>query len=135
MAYPIHGKTCSVTVDGATANKVAELNEYSIEFTLDTDEITEFGDNWKDYVIGCAGWSGSMSGSFDPSDTYQKELLDLMVAATPAGTLADGRFQLDTGDYVSGTIIITGVSISAPISGKVPVEFSFLGSGQPSITV
>jgi len=135
MGYPLHGRKCSFTVDGASANKVAEMSEFNIDVALDTDEDTEFGDDWKSHIVGQAGWGGSMSGSFDPEDTYQKEIHDLIVAASPTGALADGRFQLDTGDYYSGSIIINGASIKAGIGGRVAVDYSFIGNGALTLTV
>ncbi len=135
MSYPLHGKNCKVTVDDATENKVAELNEFTIDVELDTDEDSQFEDDWKTHIVGMAGWSGSMSGSFDPSDTYQKEIHDYIVAASPSGLLSDGRFQLDTGDYYSGSIIINSASISAGIGGKVTVEYGFIGTGALTLTV
>jgi hypothetical protein len=135
MAYPLHGKGCTVTVDGASANKVAELDEWSIDATLETAQDTQFGDNWHSHIVGLGAWSGSMSGSFDPSDTYQKEVHDYLVAAAPTGILSDARFNIDTGDYYSGTIIITGVSVSAGIGGRVEASYSFIGSGALTLTV
>jgi len=134
MSYPLHGKACKFTVDDATANKVAELSEFTIEVELDTDEDTQFEDNWKTHIVGQAGWSGSMSGSFDPTDTYQKEIHDYIVAAAPTGLLADGRFTLDTGDYYSGSIIINSATITAGIGGKVTAEYGFIGTGALTLT-
>ncbi len=136
MAYPIHGKVCEVTVDAATANQVGELSEWTIDVELETDEDTEFQDDWKTHLVGLASWSGSMSGSFDPSDTYQKEIHDLIVASTPTGSVADARFQLeDSGDYYSGTIIINSASIGAGIAGKVTAEYGFIGTGALTCTI
>jgi len=136
MSYPIHGKVCEMTVDGATANQVANLTDWEISGTLETDETTAFQTNWKTRVVGLADWSGSASGHFDPSDTYQLELMQLMVAAAPTGALADARFQLeDAADYWSGPLIMTGFGNPVSIAGVVKVNFSFVGNGQLQLTI
>jgi len=136
MSYPIHGKVCEITVDGATANQVANMTDFEINVTLDTDEKTAFQDDWKTRVVGAADWSGTMNGLFNPSDTYQKELMDLIVAATPTGILADGRFQLeDSGDYWSGSLIINTLNNPVSIAGVVKITFGFIGNGELSLTI
>jgi len=135
MAYPIHGKVCKVTLDDG-ANKVAEMGEWTITASLDVDEDTQFGDNWKTYLAGLASWSGTMSGNFDPSDTYQKELIDALVAASPGTTITDARFELeDSNDYFSGSLIVTSVEVNPSIAGTVKVSIGFQGTGALSLTV
>jgi predicted secreted protein len=135
MAYPIHGKVCKITVDSGT-NKVAEMSEWTITANLDLDEDTQFEDNWKTYLAGLASWSGSMSGNFDPTDIYQKELLDALVTASPGTAITDARFELeDSGDYFSGSLIITSMEVNPSIAGTVKVTIGFQGTGALSLTI
>ena len=136
MGYPIHGKVSEMTVDGASANQVADLTDWEINTNLDTEESTVFQDDWKTYIVGTAGWTGSASGYFNPLDTYQKELMDLIVAATPTGLLSDGRWQLeDSADYYSGSVIVTQMGTPVTISGIVKITFAFLGTGALTLTI
>jgi hypothetical protein len=135
MAYPINGKVCTITLDGATANKMATMNEWEIEVSADFDTWAEFGDAWKHKSPGMGDWKGTMAGYFDPDDTYQKEVHDLLVAAAPAFTLADARFNLDTSDFYSGTILIVGMRTGASaINGIVPVSCTFEGDATLTFT-
>lgn len=134
MAYPIHGKTCNITLDGATANNVGSLNEWEIDVTADVDTYMEFDDAWKSKAGGVADWKGTMGGYLDMDDTYQKELHDLLVAAAPAFSVADTRFNLDTGDYYGGTIIVVGLRTGASVNGMLPVTITFEGNGALTFT-
>jgi hypothetical protein len=136
MAYPIHGKIAKVTVDGASANEVDDVTGMSVSVTLDTAETTKLGTNWKTHLVGVGEWGGSIEAFFNPGDTYQKELLDLIVAAAPVGQIDDLRLQLeDAGDYWNGTIIITGLNSVVSIGDVVKADFSFIGSGAPTLTI
>ncbi len=136
MTYPIHGKVAEMTVDGATANQVGNLTDYELNVTLKTDESSAFQDDWDEHKVGRAGWTGSAAGHFDPSDTYQLELIQLIVAATPVGLLADGRFQLeDSGDFWSGSMIVNSLGNPASINGIVKINFGFLGTGALTLTM
>ena len=134
MGYPLHGKTCNFTVDGATGNNVASLNEWEIDVTAEFESYGEFNDTFMSKIGGMVDWKGTMSGYFDTDDTYQKELHDLIVAASPAFELTDGRWNMDTGDYYSGTILIVGFRTGASINAIVPVTFTFEGSGALTFT-
>ena len=133
MAYPIHGKVTRIAKNSvAIANEI----EFNIEFTLDLDEISAKGDDWKKWLAGQSEWGGSMNYNLDPANTEQKALIDNIVAATPGTVLTDVVFQLeDSGDYFSGDIIISSLSIPAGVGGKVTGSFNFKGNGAPTLTI
>ena len=133
MSYPIHGKVTRIA-----KNNVAVGNEleFTLDFNLDLDETSVKGTDWKTWLAGQSEWGGSMNYHLDPSNTEQKALIDNIVAATPGTVLTDVVFRLeDDGDYFSGDIIITSLSIPAGVGGKVTGSFNFKGNGAPSLAI
>ena len=64
----IHGRKGQVYVgiaSGAAASPVAYLSDWSINFVVETAEVTAFGDPNKIYVSGLPDSSGDFTGFFD----------------------------------------------------------------------
>jgi len=132
MAYPIHGKVTRVAKNSVP---VGGEMEYTLDFSVGLEDAGAKGEDWKKWLAGQGEWGGSMNYNLDPSNTQQKALIDNIVAAIPGTVLTDVVFRLeDSGDYFSGDIIITGLSIPASKDGKVAGNFSFKGNGAPSFT-
>lgn len=63
-----HGRNARLYANitsGGTAEPIAFLKEWSIEFTTDQQDVTAFGDTGKVYVTGLPDVKGSFSGFFD----------------------------------------------------------------------
>ncbi len=133
MPYPIHGKVTRIAKNNvAVGNEI----EFSLDANLDLDETSAKGDHWKTWLAGQSEWGGTMNYNLDPSNTEQKALIDNIITATPGTVLDDVVFRLeDDGDFFSGDIIITSLSIPAGVGGKVTGSFNFKGNGAPSITI
>ena len=133
MAYPIHGKVCRVE-KGAVL--VAGSQGWTINTSLDLDEVTAQGANWKKFVAGCAEWDGSMELNFDPSNTEQLALLNNIVVAAPGTLLTDVEFNLeDDADYFSGDLYVIGCNVPTNVAGKVSVTFNFKGNDALALTI
>ena len=53
-----------------STNKVAEIENWSLDLGADDIDITSFDSNgWKEYLAGLREWSGSCEGNFDSTDT------------------------------------------------------------------
>jgi len=133
MPYPIHGKVTRIAKNSvAIANEI----EYNLDANLDLDETSPKGNDWKTWLAGQSEWGGTMNFNLDPTNTEQKALIDNIIAVTPGTILTDVVFQLeDSGDFFSGDIIITSLSIPAGVGGKVTGSFNFKGNGAPSLTI
>lgn len=104
---------------GGTAEPVAFLSQWSIDFSVDNVDVTAFGDTNKVYVAGLPDCSGSYSGFYDDA-TVQ------MYTAAQDGVAR--KFYLypttgATGKYWFGTALFdfsvsSGVSDSVSISGN-----------------
>lgn len=133
MSYPIHGKVTRIE-----KNSVLMGNTIGFELgpSVELDDITAQGDNWKKWVPGLAEWEGVMHCMFDPSNAEQKDLMDNIVSATPGVKLTDVEFNLeDTADYFSGDLYIVSMPVTANIGGKVTCDFKFKGDGALSLTI
>ena len=69
----IHGRNGRVYMNltsGGTAEPVAFLNSWSVNFATDKEDVTAFGDGNKVYVAGLPDASGDFSGFYDDA-TFQ----------------------------------------------------------------
>lgn len=107
------------------SNTIGEIKSYSIDENMDVIEDTALGDSSRSYVSGLKSFSGSMDVHFDDTDTGQ---LDLQVGDT--GTISVQVEGDTTGDHrLSGSIIVTGRSITADAESMVSASITFTGSG------
>lgn len=105
---------------------VAELGEWSLDITLNTEETQSFGDQWKEFTGTLKEWSGSCSGRWDMSDTTgQRAMQDALLG----GTTVSLKLYTDSTKNYSGTALITKITPSATVDGVVEVSFDFQGTG------
>lgn len=129
----IHGRRGRVYVglasDTAVAEPVAFLNSWSIDFSVDKEDVTAFGDTNKQYVSGLPDASGEFSGFYDTASaqTY--------VAAT------DGlprKFYLYPDTNSAGTYwwgqILPDFKVNASVSGAAEISSSW-SAASPIIKV
>jgi hypothetical protein len=117
----ISGKAGNVTF--ASGYKTGVFS-WSIDYNAEALEVTTFADNgYRTYIPGLRGWSGS----------YECRLDDSVKIAHPGKPAATATFLAYTGIQYSGSIIITGVSLSVAVDGVASATFSFQGSGYLAI--
>ena len=107
-------------------DQVAEVRSYSIDETMDTLEDTAMGDTSRTYKTSLKSFSGSADVFFDDSDTAGQGALTVGSEVT-----LNVQFEGNTsGDHkMSGTVLITGRTISASFDGMVVASTSFQGTG------
>jgi len=106
-------------VGGGSEVEVGDCRNWSIDYTADALETTDFEDDGiRTYVAGCSGWSGSFEQVKDG-------------APTGIGTLVGFAFlESDTANQLwIGDGIITGVHTSVAFDGIVVYNYDFQGSG------
>ena len=108
---------------GGTAEPVAFLNNWSINFAVDNIEVTAFGDTNKTYVAGLPDAQGSYAGWYDTA-TVQ------MYTAAADGVAR--KFYLyptttSTSQYFFGTAVFD-MNISAGVEGAVAISGDFSAS-------
>jgi len=107
------------------SDAIGEIKTYTIDETMDTLEDTSMGDSSRTYKASLKTFSGSCDVMFDDTDTAQQ--------AMTVGSSVTMSFQMEgntTGDHkLSGSVLITGRSISASFDGLVEASLSFQGTG------
>ena len=115
---------------GSTPTDLGEVRSFSIDTALGTIDVSTLATDWKKYLVGQAGWSGSLECFYDPTDPAQADL----VAKARAGTICTIAVQpLGVGvgkTQLSGSCYMTSMGISGATEDAVGVSFSFQGTGE-----
>jgi hypothetical protein len=78
MSHPIHGKGALVmlgTTNGGAASPVANQLSWSLDFDMSIVDVSPLNSsgtgqgNWKQFVKGMKGWTGTFAGNFDEGAT------------------------------------------------------------------
>lgn len=115
-----NGALYTAITSNGTAQPIAYLSEWSVNFQTDKIDVTAFGDVTKTYVAGLPDFAGSYKGWYDDATAQ------LYTAAT------DGvarKFYLypstsNTGQYWFGTAFFD-FSIDVPVEGGVSISGNF----------
>ena len=108
------------------ANTVAETRSWTVDESTDTVETTVMGDTDKTYVTTFGDFSGSMDVLWDETDTSGQGALTNGASVT-VNFYPEGDDSGDT--YMTGTALVTGLSISSSHDGLVEASVSFQGTG------
>lgn len=95
---------------------------------LDVTSFSTAGVQWRSFVPGLSGWTGSFSGHYNISDTSGQKVAQAAALAATTGTLI--LYLSDTGgENLSGSIYFTNESVNVDIADTEKVVFSFQGNG------
>ena len=135
MAFPtapIHGKLARVH-DGTTI--IDFSSRWSVNWTKDAAVFGRQGQEYKQAAPGQAAWSGSAEFFFVNSG-QQATLIGKAIGTSSAVSLtttvdySSFVFSFDTtANRLAGDIIVTGMTIDAPVGDMVRASFTFQGSG------
>jgi len=117
-----HGKEGVVTVAGTAMGNVTG---YTIDTTHDTVEDTELSDATKTYIAGRGTFTASIDMNYDEESTEQSSLTtgsSLAFIFLPEGNTAGD-------ESLSGTGIVTGMSIGLTLDGVTTRTVSIQGTG------
>lgn len=132
-----HGKGANFWLDNASGTLVgfsSGVDDVTLSRSMDAAEVTTFGDNDKNYIVGLRGATISVSGHF--ASTYA-EILDALLGSTlaslsfeysPDGSTAVARHLL------KGECLMTGLEYGSPVSDKVGMSFDLLVTGAVTST-
>ena len=111
---------------GAVTTVVAGINNWTVNYTADVHETTDFADaGVKTYVAGCTGWAGTATGFYDSTVSYN--------ATYKPGENFTARLEMTSSKELLGNIIMTGIDFGTAVSGAVTVNFTFQGYGAVTI--
>ena len=123
------GKDGSVKIG---TSDVGFIDSWSLTPTINTTDVTAYGDTTKVNVQTLKEWAAEVSGTLDKTDAQQAARLDQF----EDGTLAAVDLRLYTGSatYWQGSAVLSGGGINSTVGDKVSVSFSFACAGDLSYT-
>lgn len=110
------------------ANAIAEIRSYSVEQTGDTVEDTTMGDAWRTHKTTLKSWTGSVDVYWDEADTTGQGALTVGSSVT-MNFYPEGATAGTSETYLTGTAIVTGVTVTASFDGMVESTLSVQGVG------
>lgn len=105
-----------------TTNTIAEVTEWSYDETCDTIDDSQLSDTAKSYLAGQKDSSGTVDCHWDETDTNGQEAM-LVGASVTLNLYPEGATAGDK--YYSGSVIITGISVSGRMNDTVRRRFTF----------
>jgi len=112
-------------VAGAAAS-VGYLNRFNVSLSADVIDTGVFGTRWRDSASGSVGWTASVSGFCDLTDTGQIAVENSITA----GTAIDCYFFLNGTNYRYGSASVTGVNTEDTHNGIVTFSADLTGKGE-----
>lgn len=116
------GRNGVITLGGTA---VAQITSYTVNETADTAECTHFDTTggYREYKTTFKAFDGSMDLVWDRQDS------SVVVGDEYAMILYPEGNDTATDWTISGTIIVTGLELSAETEGNVEASISFQGTG------
>ena len=114
---------------------VATLNSWSIDVGTNMHDVTSFTTaavQWRTFVAGLSGWTGSLDGTFDPLSTGQDDLFVATITPTTAAVVLE--LDKNEGGKFTGSCYIESLSVGADIDSPVSVSWSMQGTGSLAYT-
>ena len=123
----ITGKSGFVQYDSGT---VVRVKGWSMDIDNGVYDVTSFTTStvqWREYVGGLSGWTGSIDATFDPTSTG----IDNMIANTMTASTGTVNLVMDktNGGSFSGGAILQSMSVGADIDGETSISWSAQGNG------
>ena len=114
---------------------VAEMASWSLDLSNDEIDTTAFGSTWKKSDVGMRGWSLSVEGHYDPSDSTGQA--DIETAWADGSLVTTVKLYVDNTSYWVPDITtdanaggrITSYSISQAHDTVAGISFTLSGSG------
>jgi len=103
------------------------VHNWTVSYAGDALETTDFDDSsgGRSYIPGITNWSGSYDCYYDSGNTKVPGSTGTIILRTGTGDSA----------LFTGSIIITGMDVSAPVDGIITQTYTFQGSGTLGTTV
>jgi hypothetical protein len=123
MAF-VHGKNSYISVDGS--NLSAYTDNVQRGHSLDTAEVTAFGDDDKEFIAGLMDGSLSLSGHFDATaDSALHGCFDGAVVSVIYGPAGNGSGAV----RYTANFLITDYSVTSGVGDRVNWSVSLQRSG------
>jgi predicted secreted protein len=123
----IAGKGGSVKL---TSNTVADVTSWTVDIAIDMLDSTSLGDDWREYVAGLAGATGSVECNWAvATDTNGQTALQ---TAALAGSTVTLNLYTNDSNYYSGSAYVSNLNVSDPVDDLVTATFDYQYTGTVS---
>ena len=119
---------------------VAEMASWSLDLSNDEIDTSSFGSTWKKSDVGMRGWSLSVSGHYDPSDTTGQEMIKTawsngsLISTIKAYVNATSYWVPDVTTDASAGGRVTSYAVSQAHDAVAGISFTLSGSGPIILT-
>lgn len=109
------------------------LSADHFDLTVNSDmlDVTCFstgGVQWRSFLPGLSGWSGSVSGFWNIADTTALKVAQTNILTPATGTIK--LFLSDTGmENLSGSVYFQSYGVSVDVADSEKFNFAFQGNG------
>jgi hypothetical protein len=125
MTYKGNDGVFKAITSTGTHAAVGEVKSFNIQTVGDTVEDTSMGDDSRTYKPGLKSFSLNIEAHYDPSDGAQADLIE--------GEAIDFELLPESGNKLTGSAIVTGVSISNEFDNSI-VSVSITAQGTGDLT-
>lgn len=93
---------------GGTPTQIGEVRSFNIETALGTIDVSTISSDWKEFLVGQAGWTGTLEIFYDPTNDAQDALITNALDGVECSLTflpfdANERYQLKLGGATGGT--------------------------------
>lgn len=124
VVYVLSG---SSAMTSSTGEKVNGADNSSMNKMAELLEISQFGDSYRDRIVGLKDTNVTLSGNYDPDDTNGQDVLDDPGAEVFIGLYPKGTTE--TGKQVNA--LIESFEISSDATGKQTFSCTLQGIAEP----
>lgn len=127
-----HGRSAVIffATAGSTTGAVrfsSGMNDGSLERSVETAEVTTFGDSDKRYLAGLRDATFSLKGNF--SSTHEKKLTAMLGNSTGGYLIYNPESTASGRRKFKGSVIVTSLKLGSPIGDKVGLEVDMQWTG------
>ena len=125
-----NGGVLQTSPDDSTYSAIASLQSWKLEQSADKIETSAMGTSLaKSFVPGQTSFSGSAEALWNDDDTSMESIQTALSSGDTTFFIKLYPVGTSAGDVYSGSIVITGVSITASLNSPIGFSFSFQGTG------
>lgn len=122
----VSGTFGSVVLTTGGTTLVEGIGEWSLDVAMTSNEVSEFGDVWKQKVAGMRDATGSFGGNGVPSGTAQESLRNAMIGGS---VISLRLYETPTYYWTVGSAYLTGFGRSISTQGKLDATFNWESNG------
>ena len=125
-----NGGVLQTSPDDSTYSAIASLQSWTLEQAADAFETSAMGTSLtKSFIPGQTSFSGSAEALWNDDDTSMESIQTALSSGDTTFFIKLYPVGTSAGDFYSGSIVITGVSITASLNSPIGFSFSFQGTG------